>query len=76
MRFSYSWLDARGYDNYDDFFTRVVFSSLRDFLFEEGDLDYDTYDKLMDKVLPFMEKYVEKEYGDEIRKYFSKEVSK
>jgi hypothetical protein len=69
-------LDARGYDNYDDFFTRVVFSSVRDFLFQEGNLDYDTYDKLMDQVLPFMEKYVEKEYGDEIRKHFDKEISK
>jgi hypothetical protein len=69
-------LDARGYDNYDDFFTRVVFSSVRDFLFNEGNLDYDTYDKLMDQVLPFMEKYVEKEYGDEIRKHFDKEISK
>ena len=73
---TYKWLDARGYDNYDDFFTRVVFSSVRDFLFNEGNLDYDTYDKLMDQVLPFMKKYVEKEYGDEIRKHFDKEISK
>ena len=72
----YKWLDAKGYDNYDDFFTRVVFSSVRDFLFQEWNLDYDTYDKLMDQVLPFMEKYVEKEYGDEIRKHFDKEISK
>jgi hypothetical protein len=76
VRATYKWLDARGYDNYDDFFTRVVFSSVRDFLFGEGNLDYDTYDKLMDQVLPFMEKYVEKEYGDEIRKHFDKEISK
>jgi hypothetical protein len=76
VRATYKWLDARGYDNYDDFFTRVVFSSVRDFLFGEGNLDYATYDKLMDQVLPFMEKYVEKEYGDEIRKHFDKEISK
>jgi hypothetical protein len=30
----------------------------------------------MDQVLPFMKKYVEKEYGDEIRKHFDKEISK
>ena len=76
VRSTYKWLDARGFDNYDDFFTRVVFSSVRDFLSEEGNLDYDTFLKLIDQVLPFMEKYVEKEYGDEIRKYFDKEISK
>jgi hypothetical protein len=46
------------------------------FLSNEGDLDYAIYDKLRDQVLPFMERYVEKEYGDEIRKYFDKEVRK
>jgi len=73
---TYKWLDARGFDNYDDFFTRVVFSSVRDFLSEEGNLDYDTFLKLIDQVLPFMERYVEKEYGHEIRKHFDKEISK
>jgi hypothetical protein len=73
---TYKWLNPKAFDDYDEFFTRVVFSSVRDFLFHEGNLDYDTYDKLMDKVLPFMEKYVEKEYGDEIRKHFDKEISK
>jgi hypothetical protein len=72
---TYTWLDARGFDNYDDFFTRVVFSSVRDFLSEEGNLDYDTFLKLIDQVLPFMEKYVEKEYGDRIREYYNKEIS-
>ena len=76
VRSTYKWLDARGFDNYDDFFTRVVFSSVRDFLSEEGNLDYDTFLKLIDQVLPFMERYVEKEYGHEIRKYFDKEISK
>jgi len=76
VRSTYKWLDARGFDNYDDFFTRVVFSSVRDFLSEEGNLDYDTFLKLIDQVLPFMERYVEKEYGHEIRKHFDKEVSK
>jgi len=73
---SYKWLNPRAYKNYDDFFTGVVFRSVSDFLTEEMDLDYDTYLKLMDQVLPFMGKYVEKEYGDEIRKYFDKEISK
>ena len=76
VRSTYKWLDAIGFDNYDDFFTRVVFSSVRDFLSEEGNLDYDTFLKLIDQVLPFMERYVEKEYGHEIRKYFDKEISK
>ena len=76
VRSTYKWLDARGFDNYDDFFTRVVFSSVRDFLSEEGNLDYDTFLKLIDQVLPFMERYVEKEYGHEIRKHFDKEISK
>jgi hypothetical protein len=71
-----SWLDPKRHDGYDDYFTRVVFSSVRDFLADEGNLDYDTYNKLMDQVLPFMEKYVEKKYGDELRQYFDKEVNK
>jgi len=73
---SYKWLNPRAYNNYDDFFTGVVFRSVSDLLTEEMDLDYDTYLKLMDQVLPFMGKYVEKEYGDRIREYYNKEISK
>ena len=76
VRSTYNWLDPKRFDGYDDFFTRVVFSSLRDFLSAEMDLDYDTLYKIRDESIPFITEFVEKELGDEIRKYFDKEVRK
>ena len=75
VRLTYTWLRPETFNDYNSFLHRVTFSALSDFL-SEGDLDYATYDKLRDQVLPFMKRYVEKEYGDEIRKYFGKEVRK
>lgn len=72
------WLDPKRHNGYGDYFASVVFRGVSDFLAKEGEgnLDYDTYLKLRDQILPSMEKYVEKEYGDEIRNYFDKEISK
>ena len=77
VRSTYTWLRPEAFNDYNSFLHRVTFSALSDFLSVEGDLDYATYDKLRDQVLPFMKRYVEKEYGGEIiRKYFDKEVRK
>ena len=76
VRSTYNWLDPKRFNGYDDFFTRVVFSSLSDFLYVEMDLDYDTLDKIRDESIPFITEFVEKELGDEIRKYFDKKVRK
>ena len=77
VRSTYTWLRPETFNDYNSFLNRVTFTTLSDFLSVEGDLDYATYDKLRDQVLPFMKRYVEKEYGGEIiRKYFDKEVRK
>ena len=71
---TYTWLDPRAYDDYDDFFRRVVFRSLSDFLAEEMDLDYDTYNKIRDESLSFIGDIIRQEYGDRIREYYNKEI--
>jgi len=76
VRSTYNWLDPKRFNGYDDFFTEVIFGSLSDFLSAEMDLDYDTLDKIRYESIPFITEFVEKELGDEIRKYFDKEVRK
>ena len=67
---TYTWLNPRAYDDYDDFFRSVVFRSLSDFLAEEMDLDYDTYNKIRDESLSFIGDIIRQEYGDRIREYY------
>ena len=67
---TYTWLNPRAYNDYDDFFRSVVFRSLSDFLAEEMDLDYDTYNKIRDESLSFIGDIIRQEYGDRIREYY------
>ena len=76
VRSTYTWLRPQAFEDYNSFFHRVTFSALSYFLSAEMDLDYDTLDKIRYESIPFITEFVEKEYGDEIRKYFDKEVRK
>ena len=67
---TYTWLNPSAYDDYDDFFRSVVFRSLSDFLAEEMDLDYDTYNKIRDESLSYIGDIIRQEYGDRIREYY------
>ena len=73
---TYTWLNPSAYDDYDDFFRSVVFRSLSDFLAEEMDLDYDTYNKIRDESLSFIGDIIRQEYGDIIREYYNKEINR
>jgi hypothetical protein len=73
---TYMWLDPKRYNDYDDYFRGVVFRSLSDFLSEEVDLDYDIYNKIRDESLSFVHDIIEQKYGDKIREYYNKEMSK
>jgi len=73
---TYTWLNPSAYDDYDDFFRSVVFSSVSDFLAEEMDLDYDTYNKIRDESLSFIGDIIRQEYGDRIREYYNKEIKR
>lgn len=76
VRSTYKWLNPKAFDDYDEFFTRVVFRSLDNFLSAERVLDYGTLNKIRGESIPFMTEFIEKEYGDEIREYFDMEISK
>ena len=73
---TYMWLDPKRYNDYDDYFRGVVFISLSDFLSEEVDLDYDTYNKIRDESLSSVHDIIEQKYGDKIREYYNKEMSR
>ena len=73
---TYTWLNPSAYDDYDDFFRSVVFRSLSDFLAEEMDLDYDTYNKIRDESLSYIGDIIRQEYGDRIREYYNKEIKR
>ena len=72
---TYTWLNPSAYDDYDDFFRSVVFRSLSDFLAEEVDLEYDTYNKIRDESLSYIGDIINQEYGDRIREYYDKVMS-
>ena len=76
VRSTYIWLRPQAFEDYNSFFHRITFSALSYFLSAEMDLDYDTLDKIRYESIPFITEFVEKEYGDEIRKYFDNEVRK
>jgi len=73
---TYTWLDPRAYNDYDDYFRSVVFRSLSDFLSEEVDLDYDTFNKIRDESLSYIGDIINQEYGDRIREYYDKVMSR
>ena len=64
-------MQAERYYNYDVFYRRVALNAITNFLSQE--LSYDSIDEFIemrDAALPFMRKFVEKHFGDEIRGYY------
>ena len=75
----YRWLDPKrkSFDDYDNYFGRVVFGAVNNFFMDE--LNYDTVNDLIsvrDASLPIMKEFIAKYFGDEIRSHYDKERMK
>jgi hypothetical protein len=73
IREAYYWLDPRRFFDFDEFIQRVIFSTVRDFTNQEmEEKDYDKILELREKLKPMIEKFIMKEFRDEIYEYYVK----
>jgi hypothetical protein len=73
IREAYYWLDPRRFFDFDKFIQRVIFSTVRDFTNQElEEKDYDKLLELREKLEPMIEKFIMKEFRDEIYEYYVK----
>lgn len=74
VRSTYRWLNAKAFNDFDDFLDRVIFSTTRDFVAEFGINDFDEQVKVRIEVTPFVRQHIMDNFLDEIREYYEKEI--
>jgi curved DNA-binding protein CbpA len=70
IRSSYRWLDPKRFGNFGEFLERVIFSTTRDFTTDQHQGDYESLQKIRDKVYPDIKGIILSEYREELYEYF------
>jgi len=73
IKSSYTWLNPKAFENFEEFFERVVFSATRDFVTDalsEDDLTYEEIVKIREEVEVYINKIIVDSYLLELEDYY------
>jgi uncharacterized protein YjgD (DUF1641 family) len=73
IKSSYTWLNPKAFENFEEFFERVVFSTTRDFVTDalsEDDLTYEEIVKIREEVEVYINKIIVDNYLLELEAYY------
>jgi len=73
IKSSYTWLNPKAFENFEEFFERVVFSTTRDFVADallEDDLTYEEIVKIREEVEVYINKIIVDNYLLELEAYY------
>jgi hypothetical protein len=73
IKSSYTWLNPKAFENFEEFFERVVFSTTRDFVADallEDDLTYEEIVKIREEIEVYINKIIVDNYLLELEAYY------
>jgi hypothetical protein len=70
VRDTYEHLAPWSFNSYDEYMSRIIFNVIREISNFSGDLNYEEVMKMREKIEPYITKYVEEHFSDEIEEYY------